>query len=218
MAKIYQVFIGCPFAKEIRKPFDRLKKEIESETPLSMVLADTIGVSSSDYLLGHITDVIRDSAACIFDATGANPNVSLEVGIAHTIPVEFLLTLKTRKSSRDAGNQPDLRSIISDLQGKNRIEYKSFDSLKEQVTKRYLTNLPYMKRWHNFLHENGGMGSYALQLFEDLRASGRSTRPRLASILEGSGFTTSSVIGALVKAKLVQVKEGRGGGYYYIPR
>ena len=59
-----------------------------AETPLSLVLADTVGISSSDYLLEHITTQIRDSASCIFDATGANANVSLEVGIAHTIPVD----------------------------------------------------------------------------------------------------------------------------------
>ena len=97
MAKLHQVFVGCPFTAAVRKPFDRLKKELEDATPLSIVLADTVGISSSDYLLEHITELIRDSAGCIFDATGANPNVSLEVGIAHTVPVDFILTFKTRK-------------------------------------------------------------------------------------------------------------------------
>ena len=48
MAKPYQIFIGCPFAREVRATYDRFKKEIEDETPLSLVLADTVGVSSSN--------------------------------------------------------------------------------------------------------------------------------------------------------------------------
>jgi hypothetical protein len=133
VAKIYQVFVGCPFAHEIRRNYDKLKKDIEAETPLSIVLADTVGVTSSDYLLEHITELIRDSAGCVFDTTGNNPNVSLEVGIAHTIPVDFLLTLKTRKA-RGFGPAPgrgggEIRSIISDLPSVNdRIHQRSLYS------------------------------------------------------------------------------------------
>ena len=32
--KIYQVFVGCPFLSSIRKNYDKLKEEIEKETPL----------------------------------------------------------------------------------------------------------------------------------------------------------------------------------------
>ena len=220
MAKIYQIFVGCPFANEVRKPFDRLKQELEAATPLSVVLADTVGVTSSDYLLEHITELIRDSAGCIFDATGGNPNVSLEVGIAHTIPVDFMLTFKTRKkrrraSSASTGRDIDVRSIISDLQGKNRIEYKTFDSLKEQLETRYLTNLPYMRRWHQFKRDNKDMVPHALRLFSDLRSSGKSTRARLAAFLEGTGFSIADVTDALRNARLIVVNRGRSGGYFY---
>ncbi|MCJ7587470.1 MAG: hypothetical protein MUQ00_06185 [Candidatus Aminicenantes bacterium] len=204
MPKIYQIFIGCPFAKDIRKAYDRLKKDVETDTPLAIILADTVGISSSDYLLEHITGVIRDSAGCIFDATGANPNVSLEVGIAHTIPVDFILALKTRKPRHTPDTQIEVRSIISDLQGKNRIEYKSFESLKSQLMERYLINQPYMKRWRQFQRENSGMAPLVLKLFSDLRSSGRSTSARLTAILEGSGFRLGDVTKSLVKAKLIQ--------------
>jgi hypothetical protein len=219
MIKPYQVFIGCPFAKEIRSSYDHLKRDIESETPLSLVLADTVGITSSDYLLEHITELIRDSAGCIFDTTGANPNVSLEVGIAHTIPVDFILAIKTRKPRTprvDADTKTkEIRSIISDLQGKNRIEYKAYDALKRQLESRYLSRLPYMKRWKSFKGENKEMAPYALQLFTDLRSSGRSTRARVTASVEGSGFTATNVLDALTSHKLVSVKRGRAGGIFY---
>jgi hypothetical protein len=222
MATLHQVFIGCPFASAVRRPFDRLKKDWEDATPLSVVLADTVGVSSSDYLLEHITKLISDSAGCIFDATGANPNVSLEVGIAHTVPVDFILTFKTRKArarkSGEKGKEPDVRSIISDLQGKNRIEYKTYESLREQLEKRYLSTLPYIKRWNHFKEEHSAMAPYTKKLFHDLRSSGRSTSARLAASLEQSGFNVTDVRAALVKAKLISVQRGRTGGIFYPPK
>jgi len=97
MAKIHQVFVGCPFLTAVRKNYDKLKADLEKDTPLHIVLADTAAITSTDYLLEHITTLIRESAACIFDSTGGNPNVSLEVGVAHALPADFLLTLYTRK-------------------------------------------------------------------------------------------------------------------------
>lgn len=88
MPKLHQVFIGCPYKEETRGNYDRLKKELESETPLCFILAETDAIASSDYLLDHITNLVSDSAGSIFDTTEGNPNVSLEVGIAHTLPVK----------------------------------------------------------------------------------------------------------------------------------
>ncbi len=65
MGKSHQVFVGCPFTQHIRSNYDRLKADLESETPLAIVLADTVGVSSTDYLLGSITELIRDSACLV---------------------------------------------------------------------------------------------------------------------------------------------------------
>ena len=60
--------------------------------------------------------------------------MSLEVGIAHTVPAEYLLCVKTRKqrtqvqreAELDAKREGEVKAIISDLQGKNRVEYKTY--------------------------------------------------------------------------------------------
>ena len=187
MPKIEQVFVGCPFKSNVRKSYDRLKADLESQTPLRIVLADTTSISSTDYLLEHITSLIRDSAACVFDATGGNPNVSLEVGIAHALPAEFLLTFNSRKprspslkARKGTKRPPDLgKAIIADLQGRNRIEYKSYPALREQVTKRYLAKLPYMKRWLDFEKDKKSYIPYALRVFHEIRSSGRTVGPRV---------------------------------------
>ena len=282
MAKPEQLFVGCPFQSRVRKHYDRLKAELEAETPLRVVLADTATVTSSDDLLEHITALIRDSAACLFDATGANPNVSLEVGIAHALPTDFLLTVstrqphtldkarkngrtaidrlrpspsgipdgmplrgplqdakrdaKTRRSAIPSGIPDGMRSamrsaipsgipdgmrsamrnaIIADLQGRNRIEYKTYRSLKEQLHRRYLSSLPYLKRWHEFEKNHRSYAPLALAVLHEIRAAGRSTRPRLDAILSASGLSATVLLRALTHHRLITVRGGRDGGYFY---
>lgn len=219
--KVYQVFVGCPFLSSIRKNYDKLKEEIEEETPLHIVLADTTAVSSTDYLLEHITGLIRDSAASVFDATGGNPNVSLEVGIAHAMPVDFLLTLYTRKprSQRDAQQalerEGEVKPIISDLQGRNRVEYKTYATLKKQLTSRYLNKLPYMRRWNEWKRHNASLVKHAIPIFDEIRASGRTLRPRVISMLDGTGIHPDDLLKKLSDARLLIVRRGRTGGIYY---
>ena len=254
MAKPEQLFVGCPFQSRVRKHYDRLKAELEAETPLRVVLADTATVTSSDDLLEHITALIRDSAACLFDATGANPNVSLEVGIAHALPTDFLLTVSTRqphaldkarkngrpaidrlrpipsgipkdtgtgvRSAIPSGIPDGMRSamrgaIIADLQGRNRIEYKTYRSLKEQLHRRYLSSLPYLKRWHEFEKNHRSYAPLALAVLHEIRAAGRSTRPRLDAILSASGLSATVLLRALTHHRLITVRGGRDGGYFY---
>lgn len=222
MPRPEQIFIGCPFTRSLRKNYDRLKLELEAETPLRVVLADSTSISSTDNLLEHITDLIRESAGCIFDVTGGNPNVSLEVGIAHAMPVDFLLALGTRKprmpaKRRGAGRttMDRLRPIISDLQGRNRVEYKTYRGLKDQLVKRYLSHLPYMKRWQEFEKNHRAYVPLALRLFQDMRASGRSAPRRLEGLLAGSGVSTTALSRALTHYRLITVRRGREGGYFY---
>jgi hypothetical protein len=222
MARVEQVFVGCPFRRNLRRNYDRLKAEIESQSPLRVVLADTTSISSTDNLLEHITELIRESAGCIFDVTGGNPNVSLEVGIAHALPVGFLLTFGTRKAptlSRKAalarGSADRLRPIIADLQGRNRIEYKTYRSLRDQVLKRYLAQLPYMKRWHEFEKNHRSYVPFALRLFDELRTSGRTVPRRVEAFLSGSGISVTALTRALSHYRLITQRRGREGGLFY---
>jgi hypothetical protein len=221
MVKSHQVFVGCPFLRAIRKNYDKLKRDIEKETPLHVVLADTAAISSTDYLLEHITNLIRESAGCIFDVTGGNPNVSLEVGVAHAMPAEFLLTLYTRKPRSQRNTEQaleregEVRPIISDLQGRNRIEYKTYTVLKEQVLSRYIDRIPYMRRWAEFRRRNRTLVKPALTIFSEIRTSGRTIRPRVIAMLDGTGIDTDTLMKALSQGKLLTVKRGRNGGIYY---
>jgi hypothetical protein len=106
-------------------------------------------------------------------------------------------------------------AIIADLQGRNRIEYKTYRSLKEQLLRRYLSTLPYLKRWHEFEKNHRSYAPLALPLLHEIRASGRSTRPRLDAILSASGLSAAVLLRALTHHRLITVRGGRDGGYFY---
>jgi hypothetical protein len=148
-------------------------------------------------------------------------NVSLEVGIAHALPTEFLLAMYTRKprtqqkAEKALEAEGERRPIISDLQGRNRVEYKTYPSLKDQIADRYLTKLPYMQRWLHFKKRNSSYVAHALRLFQEMRLSGRTLRPRVVATLDGTGIRADDFLDALSDAKLVTVKRGRAGGIYY---
>ncbi len=223
MAKLYQLFVGCPFRKAIRKNYDKLKIELEKETPLHVILADTGAITSTDYLLEHITGLITESDCCVFDASGGNPNVSLEVGIAHAVPADFILTFNTRKprtreersAQTAAEREGEVRPIIADLQGRNRIEYKTYSVLKQQLLTRYLTARPFMQRWRSFKAEYAAFVEASVLVFDDLRRSGRTLRTRVAPRLSGTGIGVDDLLGALSDHKLIDVRRGRRGGVYY---
>ncbi|MBF8257504.1 MAG: hypothetical protein HW375_2411 [Anaerolineales bacterium] len=106
-------------------------------------------------------------------------------------------------------------AIIADLQGRNRIEYKTYRSLKEQLLRRYLSSLPYLKRWHEFEKNHRSYAPLALPVLHEIRASGRSTRPRLDAILSASGLSATVLLRALTHHRLITVRDGRDGGYFY---
>lgn len=225
MTQPQQVFLGCPYRPAFRRTYQRLKRELEAESPLQLVLADTAAITSRDTLLGHITDLIRESAGCIFDATGGNPNVSLEVGVAHALGADFMLTLNTRTrsasirgprpaGSRKPGADPS-KPIIADLQGRNRIEYRSYGGLKKQLVDRFLRRLTYWKRWEDFRHQHPAWSPAALLVFGEIRRHGRATRPRLEAALREGAVPLPALLSALRKGGLVAQRRGRLAGYVY---
>jgi hypothetical protein len=106
-------------------------------------------------------------------------------------------------------------AIIADLQGRNRIEYKTYRSLKEQLLRRYLSGLPYLKRWHEFEKSHRSYAPLALAVLHEIRAAGRTARPRLDAILSGSGISPTAFVRALTRHRLLTVRSGRDGGYFY---
>jgi hypothetical protein len=131
-----QVFIGCPW-KTVRKKYVDLREEIKKKYPVHFVIVGSEVGHSAEDLLNYIKSRLETSSGAIFDVSGGNPNVSLEFGYAEGRNIESALYISTHgKSGRSTS------SIISDLAGKRRKEYKNENSLARLVSE-YCKNHPY---------------------------------------------------------------------------
>jgi hypothetical protein len=75
-----QVFIGCP-RKIVRVKYERAIVSLSKKFPISFIIIGRADGQDAEDLLKIIKEKLLSSSYVVFDATGGNPNVSLEFGI-----------------------------------------------------------------------------------------------------------------------------------------
>ena len=98
---------------------------LELRFPLHFTIVGKNDGQSADDLFEIIKSRIGESSVCIFDATGGNPNVSLEYGYAEGLDIDRIIYVSTHKAASVTSGSP----IISNLGGKRRVQYKTEQSL-----------------------------------------------------------------------------------------
>src|ERR1700733_12743038 len=115
------IFVACPY---LLFPLDDYKKVFQS-----VAKAYDIGFKFADeqitsqHVLTKVTNYIRDHNFSLFDITGWNPNVALELGIAVGLGRRYFILLNT-KLDKDAP---------SDIKGIDRIQYASNVELEAKL-------------------------------------------------------------------------------------
>jgi hypothetical protein len=120
------IFVAHPYSfdfDDYRKPFS----ELQESYPVKFVYADE--EITSKHILDKVTGMIRESRFALFDITTWNPNVTLELGIAIGHRQDYYLLF----DPTEAAEHPP-----SDLGGHDRIEYRSYKSLSDGLTKLFL--------------------------------------------------------------------------------
>lgn len=107
--KLPSVFVGCPYGGKF--PFAAFRASLD-RIPFRWYYADTH--LSTKHLLGILTSYIKTVDYCIFDISLWNPNVSLELGLAEGLGVEYYILLNRKLS----------KGVPADVQGLQRIEYE----------------------------------------------------------------------------------------------
>jgi hypothetical protein len=114
------VFVGLQW-KNVRPRYEKCIDRLEKKYPLHFTIVGRKDAQDAEGLLGVITARLERSSYGIFDATSGNANVSLEYGYAEALVIPRVIFLSTHKASRQTGSG----TIISDLSGKRRVEYKN---------------------------------------------------------------------------------------------
>lgn len=140
-AKLPTVFLACPFDKDMDKLVVHLSK-----LPWKIrVASDKI---TSDHLLKKIIAEIKNCDFSIFDISGWNPNVCLELGLARGLNAEYYIINNTSKR----------KDAPSDIRGIDRIDYdwdrrkntlSLYDKLKDGIfKKKFITRSVWEKLHH----------------------------------------------------------------------
>jgi hypothetical protein len=117
------IFVAYPYSfaeADYRRPFT----DLEADFGVKFVYADA--EITSQHILDKITTMIRDSRFSLFDITGWNPNVTLELGIAIGHRQEYYLLFNPSHDRTD---------VPADLGGLDRIQYTSYTGLGDGLAK-----------------------------------------------------------------------------------
>jgi len=86
-------FVLMPFKKNLEPVYKKIKEVVVLEHGLSCIRADDI--YSTGIIIEEIWDKIQEAQVIIADATGRNPNVFYEIGLAHAIGKEVIIITQT---------------------------------------------------------------------------------------------------------------------------
>lgn len=122
MAKT-QVFIACPYTLFPLDDYKAVFKNVAKEFQVSFKFADE--QITNQHILDKIIGYIRESDFSLFDITGWNANVSLEMGIAIGLSKRHFV-LWNHKIEQNS-------DVPSDLRGIERIQYASNSELEAKL-------------------------------------------------------------------------------------
>jgi hypothetical protein len=124
------VFVACPY-DEREFGFSKFKGEL-ARFPWTCVYADTS--LQTKHLLTKVRELISQADFSLFDLSGWNPNVALELGLAHGFGRPYFILVNRELSS----------DVPSDIKGIQRIEYshltKGKRSLRQLLAENFFKN------------------------------------------------------------------------------
>lgn len=130
-AETRQVFVAYPYSipkDDYRRPF----REVGKAFDVKFVFADE--KISNLHILDKIRGYIESSRFGIYDITGWNPNVALELGLALGMNSTSYIAFDPSKTT--------LSDVPSDLRGMDRMQYSSFSNFQERLESLIAQEMP----------------------------------------------------------------------------
>ncbi len=195
-----QVFVAYPYTlyptADYRRPFGELAKAFD----VTIVFADER--ITTLHILQKIADYIRSSRFGIYDISGWNANVTLELGLAYGLNEKAYILANPDKHA--AGDVP------ADLRGLDRLQYRSFAELQSSIEKILSQEYP-IKTTHDV---EGQLTNLRAQAHRVVRESEGLKIDDIASLLGVSVNVAKVIVHPLVGRELRTEGERRGTRYY----
>jgi predicted nucleotide-binding protein len=127
-----QVFVAYSYRLYDKADYRKVYTELEKAFNVKFVFADE--KITNLHILQKIVDFIRSSRFGIYDISGWNPNVTLELGLAFGLNEKAYIAIDPSKTPID--------EVPADLRGIDRIQYNSFTSLGEGIGRLLAQEVP----------------------------------------------------------------------------
>src|SRR5205085_5804809 len=118
-----QIFVAYPYKLYRKGAFRGALRSLAKTYNVAFNFADER--ITHLHILDKIVTLMRGSDYCIFDLSGWNPNVALELGIAYSDELEWLICFNPDKRGTS--------EVPSDIRGIDRIQYRNFKELTGQL-------------------------------------------------------------------------------------
>lgn len=197
-----QIFVAYPYtlypATDYRKVYNGLAKAFG----VKFVFADE--KITTLHILEKIGGYIRTSRFGIYDISGWNPNVSLELGLAYGLRAEAYIAFDPQKTP--------VNDVPADVRGIDRLQYSSYSELGDKLAALLTQEFPPIRE-----HD---AEAYLAQLRQDALGVVRdSDGVKIGDIANALGISVDLakvVVRPIVDAGAIRIDGIKRGAKYYI--
>lgn len=119
-----QVFVAYSYKLYPKDDYRRVYKDLEQKFDVTFIFADE--KITNMHIMKKIESYIRNSDFSIFDISGWNPNVTLELGFAMAAGDNWYIALDPKHT--------EIQEVPSDLRGLDRIQYTSYSDFGSRLS------------------------------------------------------------------------------------
>src|SRR5271165_4742312 len=195
------VFVACPYTLFPLPDYKKAFEAVAKAYPVTFTFADER--ITNQQILAKISNYIREHDISLFDITGWNPNVALELGIAVGMNRKYFILLNTYIDNREAP---------SDIRGIERIHYASNQELEAKVSILLSQELPNKQDRSESAFDS--IKDNIARVLADNKGIGIG---RIAELTQQDKAIVQSVVRAMVQSGGLKTTGAKKGTVYYPP-
>jgi len=195
-----QIFVAYSYRLYPKADYRRVFQDLAKAFKVDFVFADE--KITNLHILQKIANYIRESRFGIYDISGWNPNVTLELGLAFGLNEKSFIAIDPSKT--------DINEVPSDLRGMDRIQYGSYTELQAGIERLVAQEFP-VQPTHDVENQLSQMRQQTVKMITDSEGL---KIPDIAKLLGVSVDMAKVVVRPLVGDKLRIEGATRGAKYY----
>jgi predicted nucleotide-binding protein len=196
-----QIFVAYSYKLYPKADYRRVYSDLAKAFQIDFVFADE--KITNLHILQKIANYIRESRFSIYDISGWNPNVTLELGLAFGLSEKAYIAIDPAKT--------DINEVPSDLRGMDRIQYGSYSELQQGVERLLVQEFP-VQPTHDVENQLKQLRTQTVKLISDSEGLKMND---IAKLL-GVSIDMAKVIVRPLVGEQLRVEGVRRGARYYL--